>query len=173
MWSLLIGENKTDDLLGYDTWLIGSYLLHNHFSYWLSTTCNFISIIRTCTYAAVNKSNMVYVRNFFNLFQVSLLNLISLQHCHLPVFHLDCTRWCRFTFLVHFSNKSQGFWSGTNISCVIVSANVMNPYTWLLVWQWYHFLLVSNTTAVTDHVCQIALNRTLSHEFEKWFEFSS
>jgi len=29
--SLLIGENKTDDL-GYDTWLIGGYLVHKHFS---------------------------------------------------------------------------------------------------------------------------------------------
>jgi len=32
-------------------------------------------------------------------------------------------------------------------------------------------LLVSNTTAVTYHVCQIALNQKLSHEFESGVNF--
>ena len=23
--------------------------------------------------------------------------------------------------------------------------NIINPYTWLMAWQWYHFVLASNT----------------------------
>jgi hypothetical protein len=104
-------------------------------------------------------------------FQFTTFNFSSTLYI-LPIFHLDCVRWCRIMFPVHFSNKSQCRWSGNFISCVTIT-KVIDPFTWLMVWQWCHFLLVSNTSAAADCVCQIASNQKLSHEFEKWFKFSS
>jgi hypothetical protein len=135
VWSLLIGENKRDDLLGYDTCLIGGYLLHKHFSSWLSVI---LSALSGFVHMLLRAHLTWYILAvfFFNPFQVGLLDLISLQHCLLLIFHVECTRWCRFTFLANFNNKSQGVLSRTNISRMILSTSVMNPYTWLMVWQW-------------------------------------
>jgi len=36
-------------------------------------------------------------------------------------FHLDCTRWCRFTFLPRVIKKSRCCWRGNWMSCMIIS----------------------------------------------------
>jgi len=47
-------------------------------------------------------------QQFVHIFQVSLLCLISLQYWLSFIhFYVDCTRWCRFTFLTHVGKKSQ------------------------------------------------------------------
>ena len=54
------------------------------------------------------------------------------------------------------------------------STLAINPYTWLMVWQWRHFLLASNTTrAATDRVCQITLNQKILCKLQMWCKFSS
>jgi hypothetical protein len=50
--------------------------------------------------------------------------------------------------------------------------NVINPYTWLMAWQWCHFLLASYRSVTTDCLCQIALNQKLSCKFKKLCKFS-
>jgi len=40
--------------------------------------------------------------------------------------------------------------------------NIINPYTWQMLWQGRHFRLVSSTRRMTtDRVCHIMLNRKL------------
>jgi hypothetical protein len=66
--------------------------------------------------------------------------------------------------------------------------DVTNAHTWMMGWQWCHFLLASNTRKVqpgivyvksceTENItycpCQIMLDRKLSCKFEKWCKFSS
>jgi hypothetical protein len=66
--------------------------------------------------------------------------------------------------------------------------NVINPYKWLMVWQWRHFLVASTKekcghgSSVSNrfqqkiilyHVCQTTLNRKWSRKFEKFCKFSS
>jgi hypothetical protein len=43
--------------------------------------------------------------------------------------------------------------------------NVIKPHTWLMVWEWCHFLLASNTNVVTDRLCQIVFDWKLLHIF--------
>ena len=72
-------------------------------------------------------------------------------------------------WLTHFGNKSQCFYH----PCDYITS-VINPYTWLVAWQWHHFLQASNTRRVArDCVCQMALNQKLSCKFKKWCKFSS
>ena len=44
-------------------------LLHEHFSFWLNTFCNAMSIITNCAYVNVSEYNiMAYVKNSFTFF---------------------------------------------------------------------------------------------------------
>jgi len=73
-------------------------------------------------YATMSESKtMTYVNQFVHLFKVLLLHLISLQYSLSLIFHLDCTRRCRFLFLTHVSTKSQCCSRGNYMSCLIMS----------------------------------------------------
>jgi len=84
-------------------------LLHKHFSSWLSTYCNSISVIMYCTYATVSESKiMPFFSNSFTFFKLAYyVCCLFSTDCLSPIFHLDCTRWCRFTLLTHIGKKSQ------------------------------------------------------------------
>jgi len=71
--------------------------------------------------------------------------------CLSQIFHLDCTRWYRFIFLTHFHTKSQWWWRRALHKLHAYITSVTNPYVWLMVWQWHHFLLASNTREVQPH----------------------
>ena len=50
-----------------------------------------------------------------------------------PIFHLNCIRWCTFTFLTDFGNRSQCCWRVEYISRVIISP------TWSIrMCDWWH-----------------------------------
>jgi hypothetical protein len=89
-------------------------LLHIHFSSWLRTFCNSMSIIMNSTYATMSKSNITaYVTNLFTFYKSAYyVQYLFNTDCILLIFHLDCTRWCRFTYLTHFVNKHQCCCSG-------------------------------------------------------------
>ena len=144
-------------------------LLHDrHFTTWLS----FILTVLP------NYCEQVWCyticQQFVHCFQVSLLCLISLQYyCILLIFHLHCSRWCRFTFLTHVVRKCQCCWRGNWMSCVIISLSIINPHTWLA-WQWCYFLLTSyGRKCAMYYLYQIMLNWKLLHKFEEWCKFSS
>jgi len=47
-------------------------LLHSHFSSWLSTFCNSVSIIMNCTYTSMSKSNITaYVNSLITFFIIT------------------------------------------------------------------------------------------------------
>ena len=93
--------------------------------------------------------------------------------CPSLIFHLDCTMWCMFTFLTYCGKKSQCCWMG-NCNCRFY-LHVIKLHTWLMAWNWRHFLLASQhkISAAADRLCQIALNREVAPKFAKWCKFSS
>ena len=115
-----------------------------------------------------------HVTNLFTLFKLAhSVQFLFNTDCFLPIFHLDCTRWCRVIFLTHFGNKHQCCW-GELHQLHYYFTNTMNPYTWWLAWQWCPCLLASKKTrAAIDHVYQSVLNQKLSCKFKKWCKFSS
>ena len=52
----------------------------------------------------MSESNvMAYVNNFCNFFRlVNYVSFLFSTDCIWPFFHLNCTRWCTFTFLTDF-----------------------------------------------------------------------
>jgi hypothetical protein len=70
-------------------------------------------------------------------------------------------------WLTHFVNKSQCLYHPCDYITIVI-----NPYTWLMAWQWHYFLLASNTRAARDCEWQMALNQKLLCEFEKCWKFS-
>ena len=145
-------------------------LLHKHFSSWLSTFCNSISITMNCTYANINESHiMASVNNSFNFFKSAYyVYFLFNTACLLPNFHFDCTRWCRFMYL-RFS------------FILVTKANAVEKGTTSATWLCYQRNQsihmsdgVSNTRSVaTDHLCQIVLNKKLSRKFKEQCKFSS
>jgi len=59
-------------------------------------------------YANVNQSNvMAYVNNFFTFFiLVNYVSFLFVPHCIWLIFYLNCIRWCTFTFLTDFGDKT-------------------------------------------------------------------
>jgi len=77
-------------------------------------------------------------------------------------------------FLTHFCTKSECWWRGNYASHVLVSptksVHILNDgvaVTSLFA------NLQHNTSATKVSLCQITLNWTLSHKFDKWCKFSS
>jgi len=97
-------------------------------------------------YAMMRESNVTpHVNNFFTVsFQLIASNFSSVD-CLSLIFHLDCTKWCRFTFLTHVSKRRR---------CLLnTKPNKLREWLYqqcnqsthkLMAWQWYHFLLSSN-----------------------------
>jgi len=87
--------------------------LHKHFSSWLSTFCNSISIIMNCMYTAMSKSNITaYVNSSFIFFMLPYYVCFSLI---LIVFHqfsswitLDDVDLCFSLILVTKANAVEG-----------------------------------------------------------------
>jgi hypothetical protein len=89
-----------------------------------------------------------------------------------PIFHVDCSKWCRFTFLTCVGKNSQcccGNYIG-RVNVIIV----VSPYTWMIAWMTSLSACIQyKKITARDHVCHIALNRTLLRKFEKSCNFSS
>jgi hypothetical protein len=81
-------------------------LLHYHFTSWLSTFFNSISITTNCTYANTSESHIS-----IRLFQIGLIRLISLQYRLLSPILLGLYWQIKFTFLPHSGNKNQCYWN--------------------------------------------------------------
>jgi len=55
-----------------------------------------------------------HVKNSFIFFKLAFyIQFLFYINCLSLIFHLLCTRWCRFTFLTHFCIKSQWWWRWT------------------------------------------------------------
>jgi len=97
----------------------------------------------------MNESNiMEYVNNSFTFFKfASYILFLCSTECLSPIFHLKCTRWCKFTFLTQLVTKANGVESGTTSDTRLYHQRT-NPHTWLMAWQWCHCLLASKTRQV-------------------------
>jgi len=74
-------------------------------------------------YANMSASNfMSYVSELFTFFKLAyyIKFLFNIDHL-LSIFHLDCIRWCRFSFIPHAGKKSQCLWRGNQMRCMIIS----------------------------------------------------
>ena len=125
-------------------------LLHKHFGFW---TCTF-SVILSALSRIVPTLQWVsltlwHINNLFTFFKSAYyVCLISLQHrLYFTHFHVDYTRWCRFTFLTHVGKESQCCKRKLDELCDYIT-NIINPWTWLTAWQWPHSLLSSNIRKV-------------------------
>jgi hypothetical protein len=106
--------------------------------------------------------------------------------CLLPIFHLDCTRWCRIMFVVLV--KNQCCWRRNYISHVIITPtqSIHTRDSWrdsdgTFCWppmqnksdhgSCVPFHVKLKITAF--HLCEIALNQKLWCNFKRWCKFSS
>lgn len=139
-------------------------LLHRHFSSWLTTFCNSVSIVTNCTYITMSESNIMdYVNNSFTFFMSAFYSYFLFSiNCFLPFFHLECTQLCRFMFLTNFGNKSQCCQRGNYVSCMILSPMCKSTHMTDFM-QWHHFLLATNTRKV-----QPGIMYATSHETENY-----
>ena len=126
----------------------------------------------------MRKSNiMAYTNNLLTFFKPAYyVKFIFSTNCISPVFHLDCTTWCRYTFLTHFGNKSHCCWRGNFITQVILFIHMTDGVKGMLV-----SVILQHSTCMLNLVkpkiikyclCQITLYWKLSHKFEKWCKFS-
>ena len=82
--NLFLMQYKCKSFISIDFHAVHSYrtevlLLHKHFSSWLSTVCNYISIITCCLYATISESYIVaYVTNLFTFFKSAYTSNSSL-----------------------------------------------------------------------------------------------
>ena len=123
-------------------------LLDKHFSSWLSTFCNSISIATNFAYATVAESNiMAYVNKLFTFFEATCyVSSLFNTDCLTLVFQLDCARWCRFMFLV-LVTKANAVGRGTTRAVWLYHpCNQPLPLTDGM--QWPLFLLVTNIRQV-------------------------
>jgi len=98
-------------------------------------------------YANMSESNnMAYVNNSFTIFKLAycMWFLFSTDYLSL-IFHLDCSRWCRCTFLTHSGKKPILLKGELHQPCDYITSIIL---TWLMAQQWCHFLLSSNTRQV-------------------------
>jgi hypothetical protein len=105
----------------------------------------------------------------------AFLRLISLQ-CRLmftDFFTLIYEVMQHLCFLTHFGNKFQCCRRGNYMIPCDYITNVISLYTWLMASQRRHFLLAwHNISAASDRLYQVALNRKLSRQLEKWSKFA-
>ena len=115
-------------------------LLHKHFSSWLSTSYNYISIITSCTCTNMGNSNITaYVNNFFIFFKLVYYSLTSLNStdCLSAIFHFHCTSCVYLHFSLIFIPKAIADKGGLT-QAMSLYHQLISPYIWLMVWQWYH-----------------------------------
>lgn len=126
-------------------------LLYKSFSFWHSTCYNYISIIINCRCTNMSDSNITaYVNRFlifFKLFYYSLTSLI-VTDCLSPIFHFHCTSCVDLHFSLIFIPKAIADKGGITQAMTLYH-QLINPYIWLMVWQWY--LLATNTIQVQPH----------------------
>jgi hypothetical protein len=128
-------------------------LLHKHFSSWLSTFCNSISIITNCMYATVSESNFLACQQFIHHSQVDLLHLFLLSTCCLsPIFHLHYTRWCRSCFWRIFIPKANTDEGG-------------------MTWAVWLFEQRNQSVYLTDGVTVTSFPASLHHRTHMWQHF--
>jgi hypothetical protein len=98
--------------------------------------------------------------------QFTTANFSSILIVFSLIFHLDCTRWCRFTFLTHFGNKAHAVKGELHQLCDYITNIIIHTHM-------TDGNAVMPLSAAMDHIRQIMLNWKLSHKFEKWCKFSS
>ena len=98
-------------------------LLHKHFSSWHGSFFHLVSIITDCMYTTVIRSNVTtYANSSFIFFKLTYcVQFLFTSDCLWPVFHSDCTRWCRLMFLAQFGSKIQCCWRGNYVRCMTMS----------------------------------------------------
>ena len=89
--------------------------------------------------ASLTLQHVTTIRSLFSswLFTCNLFN----TDYPLPIVHLECTRWCRFTFLTHIARITNAVGRETTWATQLYRQR--NPYMWLAAWQWCHFLPAS------------------------------
>jgi hypothetical protein len=163
-------------------------MLHKHFSFWLSTFCNSISIITSCVYATMSKSNITTYVNSFTFFRlVYYVQFIFSTDC-LAVFSLRLHQGMYIYISHSFWHQKPSLLKSKLHQRRDYITNIINPYTWLMAWGWRHFQLpathdkCSHRSSVPNHldkkiimyrIHQIAFNQIGSCKFKQWCKFSS
>jgi len=109
-------------------------LMQKRFSSWLGTFCEHYHKLCVCYYES--SLTLRVCQQFFYVRFPSNTDRLS------PIFHLDCTGWRRFMFLMLVRRPVQLKRSLNDLRDCISS--VIDPDTWLMAWQWCRFLLASS-----------------------------
>jgi len=145
-------------------------LLHKHFSCWLSTSCNPISIITNCTYANISNLTLWYMSTIHSPFSIQLLtpNFSSIP----IVFHqfftwiiLSDVDLCSSLNLVTKANAVE--WGTTSAMWLYYQCNQSTDVADGVTVMSLSASLQWKTSATRDRLCRITLNWNLSHKFEK------
>ena len=142
-----------------------SSLLHKHFSSWLSTYCNSVSIITNCTYGNMSKPNITAMSKIrtcsSQLVGSSLFSVMNVVRRFCTWIATSDVGLCVLLILVRKANDVE--------ERTTSATSLLSPHLWLTVWQWHDFLLASYTGATTDCLSQI---QKLFLKVEKWCKFS-
>ena len=98
-------------------------------------------------------------------FQVALLHLISHPDCLPLIFHLHLTRRCRCMFLILVTKADAVEKGTTSAACLYHQCNQATNMTDGVMVTSLSASLQHRTRAAKDRVCQIVLNKKLSHVF--------
>jgi hypothetical protein len=164
-------------------------LLHKHFSFWLSTFCNSVSIITNCKYVSMSKSNLM-----MSAIHVPFSSWVITSNSSLVL-----TVFRQFFTWITLNNTDLHF-----LLILVTKANAVEGTTTSAAWLYHQCSQSIHVTdgmtatslsaslwhkkrATTDHVgqitlnwklwcinlCQVTLKQKLLHTFKKWYKFST
>jgi len=98
------------------------------------------------------------------------MSIIGLITYNFTEFHLDCTRWCRFTLPSHVGKKANAAEEETTCDADYIT-NIMHICDWCCVRLSLSASFLQKTSVATGCLCQIAINGKLLREYESCVNF--
>ena len=118
------------------------------------------AVSQNFTYATMSESNITpyFYNSFTSVISAYYVPIPFSTDCLAPILHLDRTRWCIFTFLTNFGNKSHCCWRKNYISRVIILPAFLhivqlNAYAFLA-----FFLRATYRVDLVNHVLIMLVN---------------
>ena len=137
------------------SWILSALSPIVHVLLWESLTLWHMSTIRSPFYKSAYYTYFPYNADCLSL-----------------IFHLDYTRWYRLLFS-HIGKRKPMTLRKKLHEYHDYITNIIKKYTWLMAWQWCHFVLVSHRSVAMGHLNWIALNWKLLHKSERGCKFSN
>jgi len=136
-------------------------LLHKHFSSWLSTTAILLTlsgIIRMLIWESLTLQHLSTIPSPLSNLLITP-NFSSIQNVLHQFFTWIALGDVDLCFSLLLVTKPMPLKGELYQTCDYIT-NVINPYTWLMAWQWSHFLLAPNTRQEWPQIVHAKLHST-------------